>query len=181
MPEELKYLAETLFVIVAGVWIYFKFISGRQGEPGADLTIDLDFAGRQDGHWLVEIAATLANKSQVRQWYTDFQVVVRYLLPEDKICDGPEKLNYQLTIPRTVDERIQNKERYFANSVYINPRLTFRHSYVTSVPENATFVLVQCKMRFRSGIAVLTRWGKFEVKNGQKLFRVPSLAAEEDA
>jgi hypothetical protein len=71
-------------------------------------------------------------------------------------------------VPHTIDSRIDGRRREFANAEFIDPRLTFRHSYVTFVPENATFLLVQCSLDFPMP------WRRRAAKkNTQKLLRVP--------
>jgi hypothetical protein len=160
-----------IFGIVAAVWVAAQFFIRREIVPGADLELDVAFAGRQDGQLLIEISATLANRGVVRHRYSDFRVVARYILPDDAIADGDERLHYQVHFPHTIDSRIGRVHRTFANASYIDPRLTFRHRYVTFVPVTATFVLVQCSLRYSSP------WKKTsEVKNVQRLFCVPPTA-----
>jgi len=169
MNETIKTIAavlQVLALIVAGGWAYWKFIHQRMNEPAADIDIDLKFVGKQDGMWIIEITSFLKNQSLVRVKYEDFQVTVRYLMPEDRVEDGGEKILYQLNFPRTIDERINGKKRFFGNADYLNPRQEFRHRYVTSIPENGTFVWVQCKFLFTPQ--------KNVKMNSQRIFRVPA-------
>ena len=106
------------------------------------------------------------NLRLVRVKYEDFQVTVRYLMPEDRVEDGGEKILYQLNFPRTIDERINGKKRFFGNADYLNPRQEFRHRYITSIPEDGTFVWVQCKFLFTPQ--------KNVKMNSQRIFRVPA-------
>lgn len=158
-----------IFGVVAVIWVATQFILRREIVPTSDLELDLLFAGRQDDQLLVEISATLANRGFVRHRYYDFRIVVRYMLPDDSIRDGDERLHHQVRFPHTIDTRIDHVQRKFANASYIDPRLTFRHSYVTFIPAAATFALVQCSLRYASP------WKKkTELKNVQRLFCVPS-------
>jgi len=100
-------------------------------------------------------------------------VTVRYLLPTDQISDGSEKINYQLSCVRTIDDRIGGIKRYFANAMYIDPRLTFRHSYITFLPTDATFVWVQCSLQFPGRRRWFALKQVTETKNTQRLFSVP--------
>lgn len=157
---------QSIAVIAAGGWAYRKFIYQRENEPATDIDIDLKFVGIQDNKWIIEITSFLRNQSLVRHEYKDFQVSVRYLLPEDKVEDGDEGILYQLNFPRSIDERISGKKRFFGNVEYINPKQEFNHRYITSIPINATFVWIQCKFLF-----ILRK----EVKmNSQRIFRVPA-------
>jgi hypothetical protein len=152
----------------------------REVEPGSELQLGLEFVGQQANQWLIEVEAVLKNQGLVRQWYSDFRIVIRYLLPYDPIEDGSKDIAYQLHCPRTINERLSTDKpkaiRCFTNAMYIDPRLTFRHSYITFVPQDATFVWVQCSLRF-CGRREWYAWRRSsETKNAQRLFRVPSLA-----
>jgi hypothetical protein len=122
----------------------------------------------------VQVTATLTNKSQVRLEYKDFQVTLRYLLADDPIEDGDEKVGHQLRSSRTIDERIPGKKRFFANSVFINPKQEFRHRYVTFLPADATFAWVQCKYVYDLGRHTYKT-------NTQRIFRVRTPATESAA
>jgi len=170
----LQYVVVAIGIVVSGIWVYWLVVTRREAEPASELEINVDFVGRQKGQWLIEVTAVITNKSLVRYEYHDFQAMVRYLLPHDRIKDGPERINYQLVCPHTINDRIGGKKRYFAYAVHINPRLSFRHSYITFIPAEATFIWVLCKMKFPTRHQWL-RWRKqTEDKNGQRLFRVPT-------
>jgi hypothetical protein len=179
-----------LIAAVSAMWIIWLFLTRRQGEPGGELQINVEFVGQQNDNSLIEVSAILTNRSLVRHRYGGFRLKVRYLLPDDKIEDGEDKLNYQLYCPRTIDKRINKTHRFFANAEYIDPGSSFRHSYITFVPAKATFVWVQCELLFPSWYQLL-KWRKLQdklkkkenlkpedkkklrLKNAQKLFKVP--------
>jgi hypothetical protein len=157
-------------IIGGGWWAYWKFVIQRGNEPATDIEVDVAFIGAQDDKLVVQITSTLNNKSLVRLQYDDFQVSARYLLPDDAVREGGERLAFQLLFPRTIDERIDGAKRYFSNVNYINPKQEFRHRYITYIPVDATFLWVQCKFFFR-----LKR--RIEKTNTQKIFPVPRLAS----
>ena len=167
--------------LAAGAAVWW-FLFRRELEPASEMTLDVDFAGRQDGQILMEVIATLANKSAVRQTYRDFLVRVRYLLPTDEVADGPKELQYQVIFPHSIDARIQAANesqrisRRFGYAIYINPRLTYRHSYITSIPEDATFIWVHCRLLFRTRERWYSMKATEHIKNQQRLFRVPDRA-----
>jgi hypothetical protein len=157
-------------ILLAGGWAYWKFIHQRTHEPATDIDIDVKFVGIQNKSWIIEITSSLKNQSLVRHEYEDFQLSVRYLLPEDKIKDGLKEISYQLECSKTIDERIGEEKRRFSNVHYINPKQEFKHRYITFIPANATFVWIQCKFLFIYGDKVKM--------NSQKIFRVPASEAE---
>jgi hypothetical protein len=153
-------------IVVGGSWTYWRFVIQRAGEPATDLDIDVEFVGKQDSKWIVEITVTLENKSEVRLEYRDFQIVARYLLPGDTVEDGSPRVKYQLSAPRTIDERIASEKRFFANVEYINPKQVFRQRYITYIPGDASFLWIQTKFFFPLK--------QMEKVNSQRIFRVPS-------
>jgi hypothetical protein len=170
---DLKMAASALVGLVSAGWVLWLFLLRREAEPGAELDLDVEFVGKQDGKWLIEVVANITNRASVRHWYRQFRVVVRYLLPEEEIIDGEERLNYQVVCKRSIDDRINGYPRYFSNASYIDPRLTFRHSYVTFIPAEATFLWVQLKLKFPRR-DVWKPWKRVEeLKNSQRLFKVP--------
>ena len=177
-------------LVTAGIWAYFRFVLQRGNEPACDIDIDVRFVGKQDGKWIIEITSFLTNRSLVRVEYRDLQVTLRYLRPEDKVEDGGEKLLYQLKFPRTTDELIHPAKRSFANAEYLNPNQAFKHRYITSIPIEATFLWVQCKLAvMRKPLLKHHEPGeeaqaekpneKNSVKvNSQRIFRVPGKEPE---
>lgn len=160
----------TLLIAVGGAaWAITTFLLRRDAQPGAELHLDVEFAGRQHGQYVIEIVATLTNRGFVRHRYRNMRVIVRYLGQADAIVDGSERIGRQTLFPHSIDDRIGGVHRLFANVEYIDPRLTFRHSYVTFVPADATFVLVSCSLEFPT----IGRW-RPKKKNAQRLFRVPA-------
>ena len=169
----LEVLLAAMGLIASGAWASWLLLVRREVEPSTELSIEVSFAGIQDHQWLIEVAAILSNRGLVRQFYRDFQLSVRYLLPADEIHDSDvERLKHQIHFPHSIDTRIGTK-RLYPNAVYINPKLTFRHSYITSVPQEATFVWVSCKFMFRTREHWFSLRTTEHLKNAQRLFRVP--------
>lgn len=167
-------------LLIGGLWAYWRFFYERQGEPATDVEVDLEFVGVQAGNHIVQVTATLENRSLVRHRYKDFSVTIRYLTAEDEVADGDAGVHYQLNCPRTIDSRIGGQRRYFANASYINPKQRFRHRYVTFLPCDATFAWTQCRFTY-----VFSRsrswWGGKRrrepvVTNSQRFYRVPEAA-----
>lgn len=172
-------------IVVGGLWAYWQFIYQRKKEPATDIDVDLRFVGQQNDAWIIEVTCVLENKSLVRHTYRDFQVTVRYLTAKDEIVDGSKDIQHQLKVPRTIDRRLESSSaekledrkprRFFTgvadpatNENYINPGQRFRQRYVTWLPNDATFVWVQCKFSFEAGRP------KPQKTNTQKIFRVPA-------
>lgn len=163
--QQIDPLTTWLFAAVAAGWVVLQFLLHRQAQPSAELDLDVVVGGRLDGQLLIEVRATLANRGLVRHPYRDFRLVVRYLLSGDAIVDGDERVGRQVRFPHSIDERINGIRRTFSNVAYVDPRLTFTHSYVTFVPAETACLLVQCSLRYPR----LWRW-RYTRKNTQKMF-----------
>ena len=180
--ETLQFMAtaagSAAIAVAAAWWFLFR----RELDPGGEMTVDVNFAGHQDNQVLLEVIATLTNKSSVQQRYHHFRANIRYLLASDTVADGPKELNFQLMFPNSIDTRIDaiepkgKKTRFFPHSKYINPKLTYRHSYVTSIPCDATFVLVHCGLLFDTRENWYSIKRTQDIKNQQRLFRVPVMS-----
>lgn len=46
-------------IIIGAGWAYWKFVIQRASEPATDLDIGVNFVGKQDGKWIIEITVTL--------------------------------------------------------------------------------------------------------------------------
>jgi hypothetical protein len=67
--NEILSITPLLFALVSAVWVYWHFLIRREGEPGAEIEINVDFVGQQKAKWLIEVSAILTNRSYVRHKY----------------------------------------------------------------------------------------------------------------
>lgn len=171
--EIIEPIAKMIAILIGAIWAYNKYIIRREREPATEIDMDLRFIGIQEEKWIIEVAAILENKSQVRHKYEDFELTVRYITAEDQIVDGGPGINYQLVFNRTIDQdRLpEGMKRVFHNADFINPNLQFRHRYISYLPIEATFVWIQGKFFFSIN-------GKRVKTNSQRIFRVPRSEAE---
>jgi|1186.fasta_scaffold37611_2 hypothetical protein len=147
-------------VLVAGGWAYRQYVLRREREPRAEHDVQIDFVGQQGSDWLVEVSAHIENKGVVRFSLRDMRIKLFYLTREDEPAEGSEAIRRQLYFPHSTDGG--GGPRYMEKSTYVNPKLRYRYSYVTSIPAKATFVLIHCKFHF---------WNTFST--AQRLVRVP--------
>jgi hypothetical protein len=150
-----------LALLFAGAWAYRKYFVRREREPRGELKIDLDFVGRQGEYWLVEASAYLENKGFVRYSIRDMRIRFRFLTRNDPVEEGGDGIRHQIIFPHSTDGK--GHKRYMEKETYVNPNLHYRYSYITRIPQEATFVMVHCKLKY---------WRTFST--AQKLFKVPS-------
>jgi len=71
LAEAVAALLTSLAILVAGAWAYWKFVLQMEREPRAEFDLSAEFLGRQDGKWLIEVSAHIANKGKVRHRMTN--------------------------------------------------------------------------------------------------------------
>ena len=132
----LQSVVTSIALVVGGLWAYQKFRYRREREPRAEFDLDVTFVGSQDGRVLIEVSAFVENKGSVRHPVSNFSITIRYLLDSDPIVDGAKKIKDQVIVPHGGGKHL------LWEKTYIDPGLKYRNSYITSVPGEATFVLV---------------------------------------
>ena len=168
-------LGASLVTTMSTWWFLYR----RGLEPSSELDLNVTFGGLQANQMLIEVVAVLVYKSSVRQHYKDFQLSVRYLLPADVIVDGSERLGHQLQVPHSIDTRIGTK-RFFGYAEYIDPGIAFRHSYITFVPAEATFLWLHAKLQFRTRKYWYSTKFVWDSKSMQRLVSMPTSRAKTD-
>jgi flagellar biogenesis protein FliO len=74
-----------LAILIAGLWVIFKFIINRDHSPKIQFELDIIFLGRQDDKILIEVVAKLLNKGKVRHVFDEFNFDIYTLNKEDKL------------------------------------------------------------------------------------------------
>ena len=136
-----------LAVIIAGLWALWKFVLQREQEPRAEFDLTAEFLGIQNGQWLLEVSAHLANRGKVRHLMKNATMTVRYLKANDPVKESTDpRLFGQIAFPHTIGRRAIWKDSF------IDPGLAFRNSYLTAVPADAVYVLLLCKFEYGKGV-----------------------------
>jgi hypothetical protein len=152
----------TFAIIIAGLWAFWKFFLEKEREPRAEFDLSAEFLGVQDGKWIIEVSAHLANRGKVRHLMKNPTMNLRYLRASDKVAESADKDHLgQLYFPHSIVRRQVWKESY------IDPGLEFRNSYLTWVPDDAVYVLILCKFEYERG-----EWP------AQRVLKVPALPTQ---
>jgi hypothetical protein len=120
----------------------------RENVERIDFSVEVRFVTLQGEDWLVELAAMLDNKGMVRYTTSEFAFELRCLYPEDSLGAGGAEIGGQTYIPHVLATGSWLPESWGAT--VIEPGLTTRYSYVTSVPYRATAVLLHGAFRYES-------------------------------
>ena len=142
--NSLSSLATILALIIGGIWAYLRFVRQVEYFPHIEFGVDIQFVGLQNSEWLVELQALINNKGSVRHEIHDFQFDLRYLKKSDKLQDGDEKIGHQTFIPHLLKE-----ESWVEYITFVDPGNNGRYSYITTIPKDATFLLLHGRFRYK--------------------------------
>lgn len=173
---ELTTIVQSIFTVltllVGGWWTYRRFVLQREDCPKLEFDIDLKFVGIQNERHLIEVAMVVSNKGLVRHRLSDFRFNVRYLLPNDALSSGGPPINHQIKFNHSINNDEKLDVRWVVPwQPFIDPSVTQPFVQITSIPTNATFVLVWSEFRYRN-----IRDTKRHI--AQRVFKVPAMTLE---
>jgi hypothetical protein len=146
IAEGVSSIISALAIIAAGAWAYWKFVLQMERQPRAEFDVNAEFIGVQDRKWLIEVSARIANKGKVRHLMKNATINIRYLTLADPVLESSQEGHFrQVAFPHSIGRRAIWQDSY------IDPGLEFRNSYLTWVPEAATFVLLLCNFQYDKG------------------------------
>jgi hypothetical protein len=120
----------------------------RENVERINFSVKVRFVVIQGEDWLVELAAIIDNKGTVRYVTSEFTFELRCLYPEDSLTPGGSEIGGQAYIPHVLTAGSWLPANWGATR--IEPGLTARYSYVTSVPCRATAVLLHAAFRYEA-------------------------------
>src|SRR5687768_5677883 len=91
----------SLSIIIVGIWTYKRFILQQERYPNLMFTSDIDFIGKQNNEWLVEIVAHIENKGKAQHKMTNFNFDLNALFLNDKLI-LTEKWGGQVDFPNQI-------------------------------------------------------------------------------
>jgi hypothetical protein len=163
-----------LAVVIGGIWAFWKFVV--QGEGRAKLQIEL--AIRQpcvhQNKRLVELVAYIENKGKVRHWVKDFYFNFYSLQPSDQLIENDSR-NSQVLFQNNLKDKIYWIPNEWMES-FIEPGIRQEYTYITSVPLEATSVLLYSEFRYSDEVR-----GFHTVQRVFPLLPVEEIGREQDA
>jgi hypothetical protein len=158
----LREIGTSLAGVIVGAWVLWKFIIRREAHPKIQFILELNNVGSVDDKLLVEVVAIVENKGLVRHRLDNFQFDLRYLLQDEKIVEGEEKINFQIAFDHTLPTRswIPRKWEY----TFVDPGVMQRYSYLAWLPADAAFALIYAHFRYPDAAS--------EFHTAQKVFRI---------
>jgi hypothetical protein len=148
--------AQSIAVIIGGVWALRRIFQFRVGKPKIDLNLNATFVERQKGKWIVEVEALLENKAKVRHKFKNFTFEIRYTLAADELenrivkGDGGKDIVLSATFPH-----LAAKSSWLDDAEAAEDRLDYgaleagetdRWTFVACVPEDATMIFARSEL-----------------------------------
>jgi len=133
-------------IVVGGGWALWRFVLQREGRAKIQFDLDVRILGRQADRLLVEAVAIVGNKGRVRHYLRDFRFDLHYLSKESKVEDGDESINHQVLFAPAVKKRYWIPPSWLDTFIDAGVEQTYR--YVTSVPCDATFLLLYAQFKY---------------------------------
>ena len=128
-------------IIVAGVWAYRRYVLEDSKYPHIETSAEIDFIGRQQDFWIVELKAVLVNRGRVQHKIDRFGFDLNSIYGGTSVKTSDE-WGGQLDFPHKEagGSFIPESFKYFV----IGPSVTAKYSYVTKVPKKASFLILHC-------------------------------------
>ena len=153
--------------LVGGWWTYWRFIKQREDCPKIEFDVAIKFVGTQHERHLIEVSTIVENKGLVRHRLSEFKLNIRYLLAEDQLINGGKPVNYQTYFGRSINDDEALKDRPVVPwKPFVDPGVTQTFVYITSIPIDATYVLLWSAFRYSN-----SRDSKRHL--AQRVFKVP--------
>jgi hypothetical protein len=125
---------------------------GREHVPRVDFHVDIRFVGPHQGAWITEVLAFIDNKGAVKYETQLLKFELRALLESDPLVAGSESIGFQTEIPHVLKTGSWLPASW--SGTFIEPGISTKYSYVASVPQNATVVLLHGLVKYASDVEV---------------------------
>jgi hypothetical protein len=138
-------VATVIALGVGAYWTYTRFIKQRENFAFIEFTVDMNFVGRQDGYWIVELIAYLENKGKVQHRFSDLAFDLEALFASDPVRPS-EQYGGQAHFPHEVAKRSWLP----SGSYFIEPGIKAKYSYVAQIPAEASFAMLHGRFTYEN-------------------------------
>jgi hypothetical protein len=150
--------------LIAGLWVYVKFIVERGILPPASFNIELVEVGKQGESKIIEISLLIENKGTSTLVTSNIGLDLMYLTKEDEIkYINKETSNFRTLFPhRLRSQTISKKDNPRDLSVmdydaFVQPGISQRFTYSTFIPATSTFVRIFASFQYAQRPSKLQR------------------------
>jgi hypothetical protein len=153
-------------LVVGGLWAYHRYVREDARHAHIQTSADINFIGKQGDQWIVELIACLKNKGKVQHLVSEFFFDFDALFSGETAMRS-EEWGGQVNFPHDIARGsfLPAEMSYF----FIGPGVEAKYSYITSVPADASIVMLHCRFKYTDRAAIHTM---------ERTLRVPKDEAE---
>jgi len=127
-----------LALIVGGIWAYRKFVRQQEKYPHIETSADINFIGKHEDHWVIELIAWIENKGTAQHRISEFDFDLYHLLSDD-VLEEEERFGGQVAFPNPTKKGSFVPKRY--GFFFVDPGIKAKYSYITKVPAGASMII----------------------------------------
>lgn len=139
--EALFALVSTTALVLGGMWAFVRFVLHWEIFPRINMSVGVNFVGRVEAGWAVEVIARVTNRGAVPHTITSLDFDLRGLKHGDELVDGPPAIRQQLYFKHEIKKKswiTTEKQKHMR----LMPGVTLRYNYVTMIPDSYRFLLL---------------------------------------
>jgi hypothetical protein len=146
-------VAGICLAVLVGAWLaYRRYRAMESSYAHIETALEISFLGQQDSFWIVELKAILNNKGTVQRRIHKFRFDLHAIYADDPIDASTRgQVNFTNEIAKG-----SFVPRGYAYCV-VGPTVTATYTYVTRVPEAATFLVLHCWFDYNPGFSHLMK------------------------
>jgi hypothetical protein len=145
--ETLFALVSTVALIVGGMWAFVRFVLHWELFPRINMSVGVNFVGRLEAGWMVEVIARVTNSGMVPHTVTALDFELRGIKYDDELIDGSPAIREQLYFKNLIREKswiTAEKQKHMR----LMPKVTLRYNYVTMIPDSYRFLILHGKLSY---------------------------------
>lgn len=137
--EKIATIAQTLFILIGGIWVLRKYILQQERFPNVNFTADIVFIGKQNNDWIVELVAFIENVGKAQLVIFNFDFDLNALYNGDEI-EKDDRWGNQINFPHPLEQGFFKPSK--TESFFVDPGTKAKYSYITKVSDNAKFLIL---------------------------------------
>lgn len=135
----------TVLSIFAGaIWAYFRYIREEEKYSHIEFSADINIIGEQADKRIIELIATVENKGRRPHKLSNLSIDLNALYQGNPVILSEEWRN-QVDFPNEIMKGWFLRE---GGEFFIGPGVKAKYSYVTCVPQKATFLIFHTSLKY---------------------------------
>lgn len=137
---------QTLAIIIAGLWAYFRLVRERAFHPNIEFSIKCNFFGPEDGSYLAEYIVVFKNKGLTRQKVSKVSLRCRGI-KKDTAFNYWEGRNKRVNFSeKLLDEPNLIPKGY--NYLFVEPGVDQEYRYISKIPQDIGYILAHSEFSY---------------------------------